>query len=231
MASTPRTPKTPRSTRNARSSAASTPGAASVDSTGNSGVPWNVQKALAQEIEKAFPLNKLPKRGGTKNSTHALFNSGSQALDKFLTKLVNDNPEENKELCGLRGDERRGPIGDLCQHWKKKERENYFIAVVQRFSVKQTSGTGTPLPKAAPEEDCASASDLSGEVDEAEDYLDELASPSQKPTAAPEPTPKKPTPKRKDPLVGSAVSASLKMSESNPNNRFAMLSDGTLQGA
>jgi len=215
------TPKTPRSTRNARSSTASTPGGASVDSAGNSGLPWNVQKALAAEIEKAFPFYDLPTRGDTKNSTHALYNSGTQALDKLLNKLVADNPEENLPLHGKRGDKKRRQISDLCQHWRSKERENCCVAVCQRFSVKHTRTD--KLPK-TPKEDDASASDSSVEE---EFELDEIASPSPRPTEMP----KKATPKRKDTLVGSTVSAALKMGDTNPNNRFVMLSDGTLQGA
>ena len=143
-------PSTPR-TRRTRSSATNTPGAASVaasvGSTGDTGVPWSVQKALAQEIEKAFPFDDIPLLSDTKNSTQALFDSGTQALDRLLNQLVKDNPDDNLDLYGLRGSEKRGPIGDLAQYWKKKERENYFVTVIRRFSVKQSGSKSTPLPK------------------------------------------------------------------------------------
>lgn len=142
-------PSTPiRRTRSGRSTA-STPGGASVDSSGDSLVNWGVQKALAQEIENAFPFADIPVRSDTKNSTQALYNSESQALDKLLNRLVSENPDDNLDLYGIRGSPKRGPISDLTQYWRKKDRENYFRTVIQRFSVKQkaSSGRSTPIPK------------------------------------------------------------------------------------
>ena len=191
---------------------------------------WNVQKALAQEIEKAFPFDDIPLLSDTKNSTQALFDSGAQALDRLLNQLVKDNPEDNLDLYGLRGSEKCGPIGDLAQHWKKKDRENYFLTVIRRFSVKQSGkGKSTPLPKTPQTKEDYYVSDL----DEDEDDFDEDKNVA--PTPEPKVAAKKPaTPKRKDtasdPLLGSTVNAARKMSERDPNNRFVMLSDGTLQG-
>ena len=126
MASTPRT----RTTRRAN-----TPGDASVTSTESlkPGVPWNIQKKFAQELENAFPLVHCPSDG---NSVTALLNSGWQALAKFLDKLIVDDPE-NQNYYGLRGSDLRDQIGDLVQHWKKKDNEEYRRRVFMKLGIKQ----------------------------------------------------------------------------------------------
>ena len=78
----------------------------------------------------------------------------------------------------MRGSEERGQIGDLVQQWKKKDKENYRLRVVQKCQVKlQLSRKPREIPTAAKEEsDC---SDLSFDG------------------GSPQPVKKKPQPKKK----------------------------------
>ena len=131
MASTPR--------RQRRSSAANTPGDQSVasrasasSSTKRSGVPVNIQKQLAQELESAYPIGLCPAES---NSAQALLDTGKQALSKFLDQLVEEDPENNS-VFGQRGDKIRDKIGDLIQWWKKKDNKEYRQRVVVKLGVK-----------------------------------------------------------------------------------------------
>ena len=79
---------TPTTKRRSSKAAATTPGDTSVASSTASvkpGVPWNVQKILAQELEKKSPLAFCPEDG---NSVPVLLDSGTQALSSFLDGLV-----------------------------------------------------------------------------------------------------------------------------------------------
>ena len=105
-----------------------TPGEVSVASgrsaastgSGRGGVPWNIQKAFAQEIETAFPLAVSRQRG--LNPIQALYQSSPQALIKFLKKLSREDPD-NEELFEARKDQ----ISNLCQYWKRKTLDQFDI--------------------------------------------------------------------------------------------------------
>ena len=132
------TPRTPR-TRGSAKRDPTTPGDASVlskSSTGSfkPGVPWNIQKQLAQELENAFPINLCPEES---NSALALDNLGHQGFSKFLDDLVAADPENNS-VFGKRGDEFRGKLRDLVYNWKKKSSTEYRTKVLFKFGVKLT---------------------------------------------------------------------------------------------
>ena len=118
---------TPRTRRSSRASKPNTPGGdisvASRSSTSSTktGVPANIQKQLAQELERAFPIESF---GPFENSAVGLLNSERQALSKFLDRLVEEDPDNNA-VFGERGEKIRDKIGDLIQYWKKKSREEY----------------------------------------------------------------------------------------------------------
>ena len=82
---------TPRGKRTA-SRKVNTPGDASVTSTGSlkPGVPWNIQKQFAQELENKYPLVHCPTDG---NSVKALLDTGYLALSRFLDDLIDKDPE------------------------------------------------------------------------------------------------------------------------------------------
>ena len=130
---------TPKVSRTRRSSAANTPGDQSVasrasasSSTKRSGIPVNIQKQLAQELESAYPIGLCPAES---NSAQALLDTGKQALSKFLDQLVEEDPENNS-VFGQRGDKIRDQIGDLIQWWKKKDNKEYRQRVVVKLGVK-----------------------------------------------------------------------------------------------
>lgn len=159
-------PSTPRSTRRQPNRGANTPGEESVVSTASSkapGVPWNIKKSLAQELENKFPLCYCP---GDTNSCHSLIASstGSQPLAFFLDDLIAKDPD-NFSHFGARGSDIRSRIGDLFQHWKRKEKEEYRQRVVQRHRVTQVSARKAPTTQrqAVLEVEDEDFSDLSGD--------------------------------------------------------------------
>jgi len=117
-----RSTRSNRSTKSVRSVRSNT----SNTSSKKPGVPWNIQKQLAQDIEDRYPLAK----GGV----NALLSSRTQALDKLLTER---NLALGKPFYGVRGDPLRGQIGDLVQHWKKKSYQDYQKILAEDFQIQQ----------------------------------------------------------------------------------------------
>lgn len=222
---------TPRKQRhNTRSTSAAkpppTPGDASVasrTSTGSlrPGIAWNVQKALAQELEKAFPLVHCPATG---NSVTALLDTGKQALSKFLDRLLDEDPE-NANLFGVRGDaDRRLKIGDLIQGWKKNDKEEYRRKVLIRLKVKQEKGRKPKELRELTREELGD--DVESDLSSDEGFAD-VQSPNTKPRQKQSVA----KPSTRQDLIGRSISSkpTSKMSASD-KSPFALLSDGTLQG-
>lgn len=240
MPSTPSTPKQKgkRSTRQTN-----TPGDASVvsrSSTGSlkPGVAWNIQKQLAQELERAFPLAFCPDEG---NSVTALIDtSGTQALSRFLDNLVNEDPD-NAPLFGTRGSQERGKIGDLIQQWKKNKKEDYRRKVVIRLGViteKARKPRRSIQPAKTLQHQAVNVSSEEGDSEPSEISFEQVVleeddnkkQDSNRPQAMsfrkkqPASTP------NNDPIIGSTVS-SKKAKKSTEMTRFTVLEDGTVQGA
>ena len=160
---------TPRTRRSSRASKPNTPGGdisvASRSSTSSTktGVPANIQKQLAQELERAFPIESF---GPFENSAVGLLNSERQALSKFLDKLVEEDPDNNA-VFGERGEKIRDKIGDLIQYWKKKSREEYRRNVVNRLGIKLEPVRKATRPiESTQGDDVSINSDLTQELDE-----------------------------------------------------------------
>jgi len=99
----------------------------SVDS--ESGVPWNIKKQLAQDIEDEFPLAS----GGIA----LLYAQPGQPLSRFLTER---NTHHGEEIYGKRGETIRDQIRDCCYKWKIKSYEDYDKNVIQRYKVVRRAG-------------------------------------------------------------------------------------------
>ena len=213
---------TPKATR--RKSKVTTPGDASVASAASSigekaakqGVPFNIQKQFAQELEKAYPIAFCPATG---NSAAALFTSSSslQPLADFLDDIVTDDPVHNI-VFGKRGDQIRRKLENLIQYWKSKDRAWYTKRVISKLGViaeKQRK----PRKKIVEDEEL-SASDLSDE----EFALEQKPASERKKRA-------------KDPFLGKTVTSVSKQGKApkptakmTDKSTFRLLSDGTLEG-
>ena len=214
---------TPRATR--RNNKATTPGDASVASAASSvgekaakqGVPFNIQKQFAQELEKAHPIAFCAETG---NSATALFSSSSalQPLADFLDDLVIDDPVHNI-VFGKRGDQIRRKLENLIQYWKTKDRAWYTKRVIAKLGV-VVEKQRKPRKKKIVEDEELSSSDLSDE----EFALEQKAS--------------KGTKRAKDPLLGKTVTSVRQQGTATPKpaakmtdkTSFRLLSDGTLEG-
>ena len=167
MSQTPRTRSSHRkaTTPGSASSVGSVASAASSTGSYKPGVSWPIQKALAVELEAAFPL------ASGHNPIVALNNTGSQAFSKFLDALVAKDTEDDTyygDLFGKRGDPVRNKLRDLSNYWKGKSVDNYARTVLLKLNVQQQPSrtpraTPTPNKKVVVEEQ---ESDLSSDEEE-----------------------------------------------------------------
>ena len=94
-----------------------------------SGVPWNIKKQLAQDIEDEFPLAS----GGIA----LLLNQPGQPLSRFLTER---NKAHGEPICGKQGDEIRERLSDLAYRWKQKTCEEHDKYIIQKHKVIRRPG-------------------------------------------------------------------------------------------
>jgi hypothetical protein len=194
----------------------STPGSGSVASRTSDGVPSHIKKLVAQELERRFPIHLCPK---DTHSIHALLNTGTQALSKFLDELVAEDPVNNVGV-GKRGDKIRDKIGDLVHTWKLKTKEDYRKLVIVRYGVIQVpSRKPRNVKGAGGDEEQSVASDLTPENTPAK----------KQPPARKQPPVRKPdTPPIK--TVFASAGSDKKQAKMSGSSNCRLLSDGTLEG-